>query len=112
MFDGRDYHRKFEEACVTLAAWTPESEVRSEFDQVEWILWEAIRGVFFLTSAIPAIAIAALLGQLLLQQVGCVWHAVIVLIAASLFATVGYWLLRFVFWAEISRHVQSRKFGD
>ena len=63
MFDGRDYHHKFEELCAKLSAWAPEDEVRSEMEQLEWILWEAIRGVFFLAAAIPALAASALLGQ-------------------------------------------------
>jgi hypothetical protein len=53
-FTGRHYHAAFEEACDKLPYVTDKEDVRSDLEGLEWILWEAIRGVFFYAAVLIA----------------------------------------------------------
>ena len=113
-FDGRDYQLQFEEACKELRHTDEDMETRSSLEGIEWVLWEAIRGVFLYAAIIPPLLILILLEYSfkLSEEMGsfmslAFWLAFIISIALAI-----YWFLRFLFWYEISRYVKGRKFGD
>lgn len=113
-FDGRDYHQLFEEACSNLKHLDEDVESRHSLEGIEWVLWEAIRGVFFYVAiTVPLIVFAFLeLAFDITEKMSTsatIAYWTIVTIFPALFI---YWLLRFVFWHEISRHVKGRTFGD
>ena len=47
MFNGHAYKREFDDACETLAFERDPAQIRRTLISVEWVLAEAIRGVFF-----------------------------------------------------------------
>ncbi len=110
-FDGRDYYQRFEEACVKLVCADNEDEVRSELEQIEWTLWEAIRDVFLFAAVIPSGFLVLMVAQILKDSVFGWWLFVMLLLVFILLTISIYWLLRFLFWYQISRHVKDRKFG-
>lgn len=110
-FGGRDYNAAFEEACENLALEHDPEEIRSELEGVEWVLWEAIRGVFFYVAIAVAWLIVMPLTYLLDARQS--WTGVAVGFAAFiLFAVTVYWLCRVIFHFEIATHVRGRKFGS
>ena len=54
MFSGFEYNKEFEEACEELATERDPQQVRRRLMSVEWVLWEAIRGVFLQISSMVA----------------------------------------------------------
>jgi hypothetical protein len=112
LFDGRDYNQQFNEACSTLAFEQDEDEIREKLCSIEWVLAEAIRGAFLVA--------AILQSGLLLLPIGWVldvrnmdWTAQAIFFALLVsYATVSYWISRFAFWHEVSRHVRPRRFGQ
>ncbi|WP_394887457.1 hypothetical protein ACG873_21550 [Mesorhizobium sp. AaZ16] len=110
-FTGRDYHAAFEEACETLPYVTDKDEVRSSLEGIEWILWEAIRGVFFYAAVL--IAWLMILPPFFFLIAERTWAAsaaalgVMIVIAVAL-----YWLLRLTVRLEISGHANGRRFGS
>ena len=112
MFDGRDYVQAFDEACDELKFTKDYQEIRSKLIHIEWILDEAVRGVFFYQAMLLCLCLFAPLGFIL--DVGqFLWPAKILFLTLGLaFAVFVYWTAKFVFWAEISRHVKTRQFGD
>lgn len=110
-FSGVDYHAAFEEACEKLARVRDADEVRSDLEGIEWILWEAIRGVFFLASIIAAWFIVVPVFYFLVDEKTFVAFAIEIAIVIMLAAAL-YWLLRLVFHFEIAKHVKGRRFGS
>lgn len=111
MFDGRTYSLEFENACSDLARTTDEDEIRATLSRIEWILAEAIRGAFFVGAFLQAGLLILPIG-LLSGVPDMDWHLqglFLLLFAVCVFA--NYWVLRFAFWHEVSRHVKSRRFG-
>jgi hypothetical protein len=110
-FTGRDYHAAFEEACEKLPYVTDKDDVRSELEGIEWILSEAIRGVFFYAAVLAAWLMVFPPFLFLIAE--RTWAAsaaalgVMIVIAIAL-----YLLLRLTFWLEISAHVKGRRFGS
>lgn len=111
MFSGPDYQREFESACGALVGEDDPVQVRRVMLNVEWVLWEAIRGVFGTISILIGGMIVFLPAYLLdLPKTLAVGSTIFFLFAS---ATVGlYWLCRLTFHWEISRHIAGRKFGD
>lgn len=112
MFDGRSYHLEFEEACEKLVYENEIDEVRLALMGIEWVLWEAIRGVFFLTSVILSLLITLPFAGTIKETMGTFWGATVIVSFVIVAALAIYCLMRIVFWAEISRHLTGRKFGD
>lgn len=110
-FDGRDYHHSFEEACKKLPYVRDSDEVRAELEGIEWQLWEAVRGVFFYGTVLTAGLIVLPIAYALDSPKSFV-GGMIAFVAIALLATALYWLFRFIFWEQISRHVTGRKFGN
>lgn len=108
---GLDYNQAFEEACEELPNVRDQDEVRSRLLNLEWILWEAIRGVFFLSSLVSGFLIAWLISSLLPEDINSFIKGAIFLIFVVLLTLPGYWLLRLMLWHQISRHIKGRKFG-
>jgi hypothetical protein len=112
MFSGPDYHREFEQACDELAEMRhPKEDVRNTLIGIEWVLWEAIRGVF--GYAAFAISLPALGLYRYLVGYSETWSLQTLIEAASFLVLAGvvYGVLRAIFFFEISRHVKGRKFG-
>ena len=115
MFDGRDYNRQFEEACDELStAQLSREQVRRQLSALEWVLWEAVRGVAIVMSAVLSCSIVIVLACLIGRQTEFASGIVETLALVTLFflfVIMFYGLFRFVFYFEISRHVIKRKFG-
>lgn len=111
MFNGRDYHTAFEEACELLSIDGDDETARDALEHVEWVLWEAIRGVFFyvavLLAALVVLPFLYLLGNERTMIVSVFGFAVLAVIATAI-----YWLCRLVFRLEVSNHVKGRRFGS
>jgi hypothetical protein len=112
MFTGRDYHHVFEEACTDLAQGGFDQEaVRGKLTRIECTLWEAIRGVFFISAVLivlPPIGLAWYLNRP--QSEGLVpslWFGA----AYLAMAVIVYAVMRLVFFFEVSRHITGRRFG-
>lgn len=110
-FTGRDYHYAFEEACQTLAHTSDNGEVRSALEGMEWILWEAIRGVFF-TCAVVVAGPLVMIPYFTLSNDRTFADGAIALAISAVVAAALYWLFRLSFALEISRQVKGRTFGD
>lgn len=110
-FTGRDYHQAFEEACDKLPYGHDVDAVRSELEEIEWILWEAIRGVFFYVSFFTGILIVAPIAYLLDVE-NLIARLFVFPSVTFLIAIIIYWLCRLVFHYEIAAHVKGRKFGS
>ncbi len=110
MFAGPDYDKEFDDACRDIALERDPELVRGRLLKVEWVLWEAIRGVFIqiasIISALIVLPFFYLLGSLgnLVLGVGAV-------LAFLVLSTSFYWICRAIFHYEISRHLRSRRFG-
>ena len=112
MFDGRVYQQVYEEACTELKYASEVEEIRGIMERVEWTLNEAIVGVF-IARAVLSGGVAGILVSWILDLQSADWVAQsIFLVAMFGFIVASYWLSRFVFWFEISRHVRPRLFGD
>lgn len=110
-FTGRDYHAAFEEACATLPLEREEDGVRSRLEGLEWVLWEAIRGVFLIAAVIIG-AVAVLPVRLAIGERENWISNAICLAAALVVAFAAYWMFRLIFHVEVSAHVKGRKFGS
>lgn len=110
-FNGRDYHAAFEDACATLPFETDEGEVRDKLAGLEWILWEAVRGVFFYAAVFVGAAIVLPVQFALVERDNWLLNAVF-LIAMITIAFAAYWVFRLIFHFEVSIHVKGRKFGS
>lgn len=108
---GRDYHQAFDEACEELPNLSNQDEVKLRLLYLERIIWEAIRGVFFLSSLASGFLIAWLISSLLPEDTNSFIKGTIFLIFVVLLTLPGYWLLRLMFWHQISRHIKGRRFG-
>jgi len=113
-FDGRDYHQAFEETCSNFRQFGGGLDARDSLEQNEWMLWEAIRGVFFYAAILISTLILVLIELIfnLKDKMSVFENMVYLAIVIIPTALVIYWLLRFIFWCEISRHVRGRNFGD
>lgn len=111
MFSGPDYNQQFEEACAELPGETDPDMVRRNLMSIEWVLWEAIRGVF----GHIALCIAALivLPPFYLLDARQSWTTGLIILGLLLLLTLAiYWLCRAIFHYEIGRHVRGRRFGE
>ena len=112
MFNGHSYKQEFDDACETLAFERDPAQIRRTLISVEWVLEEAIRGVFFLQALLQTVATMAAIGWLFSintmdWQVTAIFYAVGLAVFLS-----NYWLSKFALWYEISRHLKPRRFGD
>lgn len=82
-FTGLDYNQAFEEACEELPYVRDRDEVMSRLLSLEWILWEAIRGLFFLSSLVSGFLIAWLISSLLPEDINSFIKGAIFLIFCS-----------------------------
>ena len=111
-FDGRDYHRQWKEAISELQYTRDAEEIDGALRHIEWILWEAIRGVFFYFSVfIAGVSVSVPVWLIGMNDTNWIVKTIIVALAIII-ALLSYWFLRFLFWYEISRHVKDRKFGN
>lgn len=112
MFDGRDYGYTFDEACEELPFINDSEEIRNRLISIEWVLGEAIIGVFWL-QAFLICSLLFLPAQLLLGMKKAGWiEQLILFVFFIVLGTVIYWLSKFAFWYEIDRHLKTRRFGD
>jgi hypothetical protein len=112
MFCGPDYHREFEQACDELAEVRhPKEDVRNTLIWIEWVLWEAIRGVFFYAAL--AISLPPFIIYRYLVGYQEIWSLETLVLAGAFVVLAGvvYGVLRFIFFFEIGRHVKGRQFG-
>ena len=112
MFNGRDYKFSFDEACEDLPFIKDSTEIRNRLTSIEWVLEEAIRGAFHLQSLLLSTLLIFPIGYFL--SIGSANRQEQILFIA-LFVAVGvlnYWLSKFAFWYEISRHLGNRRFGE
>ena len=65
MFDGRNYNQQFDDACQELAFTKDADQIRRTLIGVEWVLEEAIRGVFFVQSLLLSVIVFGSIGFLL-----------------------------------------------
>jgi hypothetical protein len=110
-FTGHDYHLAFEEACAKLPFERDPDAVRSELEGIEWILWEAIRGVFFYVAVLTGGLIVLPVLYLLNSEKSLI-PVLIATLVMLIIATGVYWLCRLVFRFEITAHVKGRRFGS
>lgn len=112
MFNGREYKFEFDEACEELPFINDSEEIRNRLIGIEWVLEEAIRGVFWL-QAFLICSLLFLPAQLLLGMKKAGWiEQLILFVLCIVLGTVIYWLSKFAFWYEIDRHLKTRRFGD
>jgi hypothetical protein len=111
MFSGPEYHNEFEQARRELPGETDPDVVGRRLMNVEWVLWEALRGAFGRIALI--IAALVVLPPAYILEVSRSWKSMLVALAILLLLTVStYWLCRAVFHYEIARHVRGRRFGE
>ncbi|MEH6691332.1 MAG: hypothetical protein V7774_09130 [Pseudorhizobium pelagicum] len=112
-FTGDDYNRVFEEACSGLAYERDEEVVRGKLLTMEWILWEALRGVFSLIAMTLSGLIVFPIAYLISPVDDRTWGGVVfVFIAFAVLATLIYWICRAVFHFEFAIKIRGRKFGS
>ena len=111
MFSGVEYNNDFEEACQDLAVERDPRQVRQRLMNIEWVLWDAIKGVFIQISSILACLIVLPLTYLMSPDRSWV-VAIGGLLTFLILGTLIYWVCRIVFYFEISRHVRPRSFGQ
>jgi hypothetical protein len=111
VFSGFEYNKEFEEACEELATERDPQQVRRRLMSVEWVLWEAIRGVFLQISSMVAALIVLPLLYLISPRNSWV-TGIGVILSFLVLSTSVYWVCRAVFHYEISRHVRPRTFGE
>lgn len=111
MFSGPEYQKEFESACGALVGEDDPVQVRRVIMNVEWVLWEATRGVFGSIALTMACLIVGLPAFLLDLPKSLLAGATVLVLVAAI--TIGiYWLCRLIFHWEIARHVVGRKFGE
>ena len=111
LFDGRDYNQQFNEACSDLAHESDEDTIRATLCGIEWVLAEAIRGTLFLTAVLQAGLVALPISWAFnVRDMDWIGKALLSVLFIG-YAALSYWLSRFIFWHEISRHVKPRRFG-
>lgn len=111
MFDGRNCKSEFEQACVELSNTKDPASVRRTLISMEWVLEEALRGVF-LTSAFLLSATIFYPFHYILDIGELSWQMQILFFAGFfIFVAYVYLISRLVFWLEINRHLKPRKFG-
>lgn len=112
-FTGADYHRVFEEACTDLARERHADAIRAKLLTIEWILWEALRGIFFLISMTLSGLVVFPTIYLMVPSDQRSWvTAVIGLVVFAILTALIYWICRGVFHWEFAVKVQGRRFGD
>jgi hypothetical protein len=112
-FTGEDYHRVFEEACRDLPLERNPDTVRAKLLTIEWMLWEALRGVFFFISLTLSGLIIFPITYMILPADHRSWIGG--LIAFAVFAVLAiliYWTCRGIFHLEFAVKVRGRRFGD
>ena len=114
MFDGRDYHQAFEEACDQLTGRVLyRNEVLGQLVGIEWTLWEAVRGAMIVVSNIIALITIAPIAYAAWSTGNSSWIAwMIFVVLWSVVAFSIYWIFRLTAYYEIARHVKGRRFGD
>ncbi|QEE47481.1 hypothetical protein FVA81_24010 [Rhizobium sp. WL3] len=112
-FTGNDYHQKFELICRELPFERDEREVRSKLLQLEWIFWEALRGVFFWISlAISGLLVFPFYAFVVPESDKTMIANIIAIAVYALLATMVYWICRAVFHFEFAANIAGRKYGD
>jgi hypothetical protein len=112
MFNGIDYKAAFDEACDDLVHTRDRDEIRRILIGVEWVLEEAIRGVFVVLALILSLIIFMPLGFLFeLRKINWMGQGLF-FVAAIAFGLIVYWLAKFALWHEVNRHLKPRKFGE
>lgn len=111
-FTGDDYHRVFEEACRELPLERDADAVRSKLLLMEWVLWEALRGVFSLISMVLSALVVFPITYMVLSPDNRGWIAGLIVFAAFAgLAILIYWICRGVFHFEFAVKVRGRRFG-
>jgi hypothetical protein len=114
MFDGRDYHQAFEEACDQLTGRVLDrNEVLGQLVGIEWTLWEAVRGAMIVVSNIITLIAIAPIAYVAWPTGNSSW--IVGMIFVVLWGAVAfgiYWIFRLTAYYEIARHVKGRRFGD
>jgi hypothetical protein len=111
LFDGRTYNLEFDNACSELARNNDEDEIRATLCRIEWILAEAIRGSFFIGAFLQGTIVTIIMGWMIGFSELDVFARSLFIIFFVMFVFVNYWVLRFAFWCEVSRHIEARRFG-
>ncbi|MBB4342136.1 hypothetical protein [Rhizobium leguminosarum] len=112
-FTGDDYHRVFEEACRDLPMERNADRVREKLLTMEWMLWEALRGVFFLISIGLSGLIVFPIAYMILPTDHRSWIGGLIAFAVfAVLAVVIYWICRGIFHFEFAVKVRGRRFGD
>lgn len=112
MFNGKSYKQEFDDACETLAFERDPAQIRRTLVSVEWVLAEAIRGVFFLQALLQTFVTMVAIGWLLsINSMDWQLEAIFYAVGLAMFLSI-YWLSKFALWHEISRHLKPRRFGD
>ncbi len=112
MFDGRDYNHTFQEAIKSLEIDNRKRSIEVELRNIEWTLYEGIRGVFFYFSVFLVIIFLSAF-QLFVDY--SEFPMVLKIIAVGCVVTIGvilYFVQKVIFWYEIGQHVAPRKFGE
>jgi ABC-type antimicrobial peptide transport system permease subunit len=112
MFDGRDYKVQFDETCDDLVRMSDRDSIRRTLIGIEWVLEESIRGVFVILAFALSLIIFIPLGYLFkIRTLSWIEQGIFCLLAIVTGLLV-YWLAKFIFWYEVSRHLKPRNFGE
>jgi hypothetical protein len=112
MPDGRDYSRVFIEACRNLEKDNRPRSVEVELRLLEWNLYEALRGSFFSYSIGIFFVILSNIYWILDAKNNSIFLNVLIALSIFVFSALNYFVLKFVFWYEVGRHVAPRQFGE
>lgn len=112
MFNGQSYKQEFDDACETLAFERDPAQIRRTLIGVEWVLAEAITGVFIIQALSQTLATMVAIGWLLsVNSMDWQLETIFYAFGFAMFLSI-YWFSKFVLWYEISRHLKPRRFGD
>ncbi len=112
MFDGRNYKHAFKEACEEFPSINDSEEIYNRLISIEWVLGEAIRGVFWLQAFLICFLIYIPTRYLLGLRIANLVEEFFFFAFFIALGSVIYWLSKFAFWYEINRHLKTRRFGD
>jgi hypothetical protein len=110
MFTGEDYNRAFDDACEAMARERDPEGIRAQLEMIEWIFWEALRGVFLNVALM--VSAFVVFGTAYVISVGhSITTGVIQMVAIVVLTAALYWIFRLVFHVQIAAKVRGRRFG-
>ena len=112
MFDGRDYNRSFHNAIKELEIDNRKRSIEVELRNIEWILYEGIRSVFFYFSCFIVIFTLAICQLFIDFSESPLALRIIILGGTVIGGIILYLIQKLFFWYEIGQHVSPRKFGE